>query len=135
MYCPAAQRKVTKYKARKKMTNNETKCVLTTHPGQVVGEKVVGKYSIKIPPRTVDGKQVPLAPGGRGLKFSAQFEVLETFVEITSMLAKSWTESILMGMMIGSVSGLGNTFTTNSVTMAKLEPAPLRANQRSVSGV
>ena len=39
----------------------------------------------------------------------------------------------LTGMMMGRVSGLGHTRTRNSVTTAKLEPAPRSANQRSVS--
>ena len=45
---------------------------MCTHPGQVVGEKVVGKYSIKIPPRTVHSQQILGAPRGRGLKVSLE---------------------------------------------------------------
>ena len=52
---------------------------MCTHPGQVVGEKVVGKYSIKKPPRTVNSQQILGGPRGRGLKLSVEDpEILDT---------------------------------------------------------
>ena len=50
------------------MVQSVNKVCLCTHPGQVVGEKVVGKYSIKIPPGTVHCKQILLGLRCRGLQ-------------------------------------------------------------------
>ena len=60
------------------------------------------------------------------------FDILN---HVTSILARSCGVCNKIGIKMGRVSGLGKTLTMNSVTMAKLEPAPLKPNQISVSSV